>query len=172
MLETYYVIIMRPGHPVIYLYKAESVEHALAKYLTSEFLAELTPDGKWESQYGVFDSAVDAIAMGGWFLSFECRRQYQEEGEVYCGIDWHQLLDHFDDFYMRPARAVGRYFEWWDDRRDLLVLYPSPSTAFRMIAKAGWPRRLSILPRQRTKWTPSTRVLDDDDDEEDMPTGP
>jgi len=170
-LDTFLVLIFRPGHPVIYLYHAESVEQALAKHLAAEFEAEQRSDGKWENQHGVFDSPVELIAANGFFLSFECRRQYQEEGEVYCGIDWHQLINHFDDFYMKPARAVGRYFEWWDDRRDYLVLYPSPSTAFKMLANTSWPRRLSILPKHRMIAAAGNAHLDDGDDEDgDFPS--
>ena len=120
------------AHPAISLVEAESIDDAIEVFCQSNIArARKFRNGRWRCGGEYFDSARELLAstvdVSCEVKRFDRPRKSRCE-EVFAGIDWWSIVYEWKDgdFYMRPMRKIGKFYEWYSPRSDYYAIFPSP----------------------------------------------
>lgn len=129
------------AHPAIFIIQARNIDHAIEVFCLNQcHRAKKFQNGRWRWGADYYASARELLASRV-DVSFEIRLLTEPRSsvcdEVFAGIDWWSLIYGWKDrdFYMRPMRKLGRFYEWYSPDGDYYAIFPSPDRVLRSMKK-------------------------------------
>ncbi len=127
------------SHSAIYFVRGRSLDDAINRFCRSISGARMLKNGRWRWGNDYYDSAKHLLAsMTEVALEFKLLTpSVHDTSEVFCGINWVELFYGWNDkdFYMRPRRRIGKFYEWYSRDMEYYALHPSPGYLAKRIKK-------------------------------------